>query len=219
MEQFDQKQKWYKYPRTYHFPCSPGATNDDRILSTGTYDVWNHEVVISEKLDGEGTNFYCDGWHVRSLDFEAHPSRNRIAALHATIASQIPYGWRFCVENLTAKHSIYYTDLPAICEVFGLWNGDTCLSWDDTVTYSALIGLNTVPVIYRGMWDYSLVEKFAADLDSEHQEGFVVRPTASFQFKDFNTLVGKWVRKNHIQSDSHWMRQKVVYNGIRINTV
>jgi hypothetical protein len=208
------QQKRYKYPRTFHFLESEGAQNDDRILPNGTSENWTHEVVITEKMDGENTSLYCDGWHVRSLDYEAHPSRNKIAAVHGRIAHLIPEGWRICCENLTAKHSIKYTELKEICEVFGIWNGETCLSWDDTETFSALLELPTVPVLWRGMWKPSLVSQFASEINPATQEGFVVRPTDSFQMKDFNHLVGKFVRKNHVQTSAHWMRSQIEYNEI-----
>jgi len=155
---------------------------------------------------------------VRSLDYEAHPSRNRIAALHARFSYLIPDGWRICAENLTVKHSIKYKDLQEICEVFGIWNGETCLSWDDTVIFSALLELPTVPILWRGIWnpEYSsvFVDQISRMINPETQEGFVVRPTASFQMKDFNHLVGKWVRKGHVTSGEHWMRSQIEYNEI-----
>ena len=57
-----------KYPRTPHFPWSPGATDDDKILQDlSVFD--KQPVVITEKMDGENTTIYADGYiHARSLD-------------------------------------------------------------------------------------------------------------------------------------------------------
>jgi len=56
------QQTRYKYPRTFHFPESPGAMNDDRILDPiESYAKWDHEVVITEKRDGENFSGYNDG--------------------------------------------------------------------------------------------------------------------------------------------------------------
>jgi hypothetical protein len=48
----DQFKRYYKYPRTYHLPHSPGMTDDDKLMPNfmGFRDT---EIVISEKMDGE----------------------------------------------------------------------------------------------------------------------------------------------------------------------
>jgi len=207
-----------KYPRTWHLPWSPGATSDDRMLAMETLLDWNYEVVITEKLDGENTSFYNDGIHARSIDYEPHPSRNKIKALHAQIAHDIPDGWRICCENLTAVHSIKYEKLKSICSVFSIWNGCKCLSWDDTVLFAGVLGLETVPVLYRGLWEpeYNSLSglPLADRLDTNKQEGYVIRPAGEFELRQFSTVVGKYVRKNHITTHGHWMRSKLEYNEI-----
>jgi hypothetical protein len=42
----------------------------------------------------------------------------------------------------------------------------------------------------------------------------IIRPTSSFQLKDFRNVVGKYVRAKHVQTHGHWMRQKIVYNEL-----
>ena len=43
-----------KYPRTWHLPCSPGVTKDDRVLAGHIVESWvDTDVVITEKMDGE----------------------------------------------------------------------------------------------------------------------------------------------------------------------
>jgi len=203
-----------KYPRTYHLPWSPGATKDDRRLPAEVVASWNHEVVVTEKMDGENTSFYWNDLHARSIDYEPHPSRNQIKALHAQIAHNIPKTFRICCENLTAVHSIYYENLKAFCQVFSIWDGMTCLSWDDTVMYAKLLDLETVPVIYRGIWTDDLQEKILSSIDTTKQEGYVIRPASTFQFREFRTVVGKYVRKKHVQTHGHWMRTKLAYNKV-----
>ena len=203
-----------KYPRTWHLPWSPGATKDDRMLTQDVIDGWKHEVVITMKMDGENTNFYNDGMHARSIDYEAHPSRDKMKALHASIAYNIPEGWRICCENLTAKHSLKYTNLKSICYVFSIWNGLKCMSWDDTILYTEVLGLINVPVLYRGPWDEAICHKITSELDTEHNEGIVVRPTTEFMMKEFHYKVGKFVRKSHVQTHGHWMRSKMEFNEL-----
>jgi hypothetical protein len=206
--------KLYKYPRSLHLPNSQGITSDDKVLSQDIVDSWNWEVVISEKRDGENFSLYSDYFHARSLNFEPHPSRNRIAALHSRIAYQIPTNFRICGENLTAVHSIKYCNLKEIFEVFGIWNEEQCLSWDDTVIFANLLNLPTVPILYQGIWGESVAKSIVETLDTSKQEGFVVRPTRAFYLNEFNSVVGKWVRHNHVISTSHWIRQKIEYNEL-----
>ncbi len=45
-----------KYPRTYHLPYSPGATSDDKKLSSNWFENYKgRQIIITEKLDGENT--------------------------------------------------------------------------------------------------------------------------------------------------------------------
>jgi len=45
-------------------------------------------------------------------------------------------------------------------------------------------------------------------------EGLVVRPAGQFHFSRFSEVVGKYVRKGHVQTDEHWMEKPVEFNGI-----
>ena len=202
-----------KYPRTYHFLWSPGLQNDDRQLpSTEGWD--GRQVVITEKMDGEGTTFYRDGLHARSMEFEPHPSREHIKAIHANIAYEIPENYRVCGENMTAVHSIRYENLPAYFMMFSIWDGLTCLSWEETMEWSAMLGLWTVPVLYWGEYSDGLCQELCKQLNPETQEGLVVRPAASFHYREFPYVVGKYVRKKHVKTDQHWMRKEVEFNGL-----
>jgi hypothetical protein len=178
------------------------------------------EAVITEKCDGENTTFYRDYLHARSLDYASHPSRDRVRALHAQIAHDIPEGWRVCGENLYAVHSIAYEALPAYFLVFSIWNDrNECLSWDDTILWAQLLGLQVVPVLYRGTWDESTVRRRDRDGQSllgGDREGYVVRLAASFHYRAFRRSVAKYVRANHVvHRDGHWTMRPVVPNHLR----
>ncbi len=200
---------YVKYPRTYHLPWSPGATDDDRILVDLT-GLEQERVVVTEKRDGENTSLYRDHIHARSLDSGSHPSRDRVKALWSSFAHEIPEGWRLCGENLYAKHSIHYKDLRGYLEIFSVWNDLTCLSWDETIEWCQLLDLPIVPVLYIGPWD----EKVVNGVFKEGMEGYVVRPTRSFHYREFRTVVGKYVRANHVQTHGNWMRQQIVPNEL-----
>jgi len=108
-----------KYPRTPHLPWSEGATSDDKILKSINHFI-GQEVVVTEKLDGENTSIYSDGkTHARSLSSASHPSRNWVRQLAAEIAYKIPSNIQIVGENLYAKHSIYYSQLPSYFICYG----------------------------------------------------------------------------------------------------
>lgn len=203
-----------KYPRTFHLPWSLGATDDDK-MHTSTQQWQEMEVVVTEKMDGENTTIYPDGYtHARSLDSGNHPSRNWVRALAARIATEgFPANLRICGENLYAKHSLGYSNLPAYFLMFSIWDGDTVLSWDETEEWAKLLDIPTVPVLYRGVWNENVVKSLMGDPDQ--MEGYVVRPTASFDRSDFSRLVGKFVRGNHVQAGStHWAHATMVVNKL-----
>lgn len=202
-----------KYPRTPHLPFSSGSTSDDKVLISLDHFV-GREVVVTVKMDGENTSIYRDGFHARSLDSRHHPSRDWIARFQATIGHDIPEGYRICGENLYARHSVAYDNLPSYFMGFSVWNGNVALSWDDTLEFFELLGVVPVSVIYRGMFDIRVLENLANEFDTLSNEGFVVRVAESFSYDDFGVSVAKWVRKNHVQTDQHWMHSEIVPNGI-----
>ena len=203
-----------KYPRTYHLPWSPGLTKDDRQMpDTTVFD--GKEVIVTLKMDGENTTIYRDFVHARSLVYEPHPSRNWMKVLQAKIGHEIPEGWRFCGENLTAVHSIEYDELPDHFMLFSVWNErNDCMSWEETKTWAELLDLNLVPVLYDGVFDRYYIEKLFAPHANKH-EGYVVRLAGQFAYSEFRRSVGKYVRKGHVHTHGHWMREQVRYNKLK----
>jgi RNA ligase len=204
-----------KYPRTFHLPWSPGLTDDDRLLpSTDVFK--GREVVMTEKMDGENTTMYHDYIHARSLDSGNHPSRGWVKNLHGQIQHDIPVGWRLCGENLYAEHSIRYDDLPSYFMLFSIWDEfNTCLSWDDTLQYAAVLGLEMVPVLYRGLWDEAKIRAIEKSLNLKTTEGYTVRVTDSFPYGSFRKSIAKFVRAGHVIQAHNWMMKSVVKNGLK----
>lgn len=201
-----------KYPRTPHLPWSPGASGDDVHL-TGLQDFEKRDVVVTEKMDGENTSLYRDGMHARSVDGRAHPSRDWVKRWHATIAMDLPEGWRFCGENCYAKHSVGYEQLQHYFYLFSVWSDENvCLSWSETEEWAALLGCALPRVFYQGEWDEKEVQSI--EIDEEKEEGYVVRISDRFAFDQFPESIAKWVRPNHVQTDQHWMSAEIVPNKI-----
>ena len=204
-----------KYSRTYHLPWSPGKTDDDRVLDDLS-GLEGEDVVVTVKMDGENTTMYSDYMHARSIDYETHPSRSWVRALHARIAHDIPPDWRVCGENLFAKHSIKYEKLADYFQVFSVWNEkNECLSWAETCEWASLLGLRMVPVLYQGPWDERTVRECQRDtFEGDPCEGYVVRVTRGFHYREFRRRLGKFVRANHVQTHGHWMRAPFVRNQL-----
>lgn len=205
---------WVKYPRTYHLPWSPGMNEDDRMMENP--DVFKgRRIIITEKMDGENTTMYRDYIHARSVDGRSHPSRNRVKQFWSQICGDIPEGWRVCGENLYARHSIAYDELPAYFMGFSIWNDrNVCLSWDETMEWFNLLGVVPVPVLYDGIYEKVPMSAFPTRMDI--CEGYVLRVADEIPYADFRKLVGKYVRANHVQTVKHWMHgQPIVPNGLK----
>lgn len=205
----------YKYPRTYHFSWSPGLVNDDRVIES--LDAFQgRRVIASNKVDGENCNLYSDAIHARSLDSKHHDSRNWVKSFWGGIKHQIPEGWRICGENLYAKHSIYYDNLPSYFMGFSVWDEENyCLSWDDTLTFFEKLSIIPVQTIFDGVFNE---EKLKSLVDADilnGQEGFVVRTADGFNYKDFSKRVVKYVRKGHVQTSTHWSTEKIIPNKLK----
>ena len=210
----------YKYPRTYHVPWSEGATSDDKTHSLSKIEEMfaNQEVVVTEKLDGENSSIYADGYtHARSIDSAHHASRSRLKALAAQICHDLPTGFRLCGENLYAKHSIAYSKLDAYFYLFSIFDEETCLSWKETQEYAELLGLILVPVLYQGPWNQDLIKNLwkGKSLVGDIAEGYVIRLAADFPLGSFAHTTAKFVRANHVQTDNHWMHQSITPNQLR----
>jgi hypothetical protein len=207
-----------KYPRTYHLPWSPGVLKDDKVM-TSLDGFQGREVIVTVKMDGENTSIYPDYVHARSIDYSKHDSRNLVKVLASKIGYEIPKGWRICGENVYAKHTIEYNNLEDYFLMFSIWNNQNmCLSWDETKDYAELFGLKTVPELWRGIWDEEIVKHLYQEMyNGDKCEGYVVRVVDGFHYKDFRNVVGKYVRRNHVQTVHHWMAQAVVPNKVKQN--
>lgn len=213
----DKFRKWVKYPRTYHLPWTGCMTKDDKkVKSMSVFE--GREVVVTRKMDGENTSMYSDHIHARSLDSRGGADRSWVKRFHALIQGDIPEEWRICGENLYAKHSLYYTDLESYFMGFSVWNKhNQCLSWDETQEYFALLGIVSVPVMYRGIYDEKVIRGLWKDFDEWYNEGYVMRITDSFAMRDFKTYVAKFVRANHVGENKHWRHQRLLKNELASN--
>jgi hypothetical protein len=208
-------QKYIKYPRTYHLPWS-NLLKDDRILESDINFI-NKRVIVTLKMDGENTTMYNDHIHARSLDSPTHDTRNWVKGLWSRISYLLDENMRICGENLYAVHSIEYKSLPTYFMLFSIWLDNRCLSWDETIEYAKILGLETVPVIYDDIYDR---EKIIKSFDSykNQNEGYVIRIAEEFNYIDFRKSIAKFVRPEFSQvvnnSHGHWISKKIVTNKL-----
>ena len=207
---------YVKYPRTYHLPFSASKTNDDRTLKDCS-QFEGLEVVVTAKLDGENTSIYQKYTHARSLENDSHPSRAWVKNFASRIGWEIPDNWRLCGENVYAKHAIAYDELESFFYLFSIWNEKNyCLSWDETKEYADMLELHTVPELYRGIWDEDKIVSISENLNTDKEEGFVVRVTDGFSYGAFRKSITKYVRANHVADSVHnWKMQEVIPNKIK----
>ena len=202
-----------KYPRTMHFLWSPGTTSDDRFAYYISKLIGT-PIVITEKLDGENNSMTSNGVYARShVDFTVSPWSAKVRELHSVLKSSISEDLYIFGEAMSAIHSIEYTHLTSHFYMFGARYKGVWSSWDEVEDYAFLLDLPTVPALFKGIVNS---EKELRELTEElvkqesalggSREGIVCRVQREFNDEEFESCVVKWVRKGHVQTDSHWTK-------------
>lgn len=222
-----------KYNRTFHFPWSPGATNDDKI-ATSVDRLIGVPIVITEKMDGSNTSLELDGCFARTHSGPpSHPSFDGLKALHAEQRWNIPHNMQFFGEWCYARHSIEYTELPGYWLMFNVRNFNPQKvytkmtdiyweSWKSVELWAGLWEVPTVPVLFKGTVKdekelKELTESFMKQPSAcgGIREGVVVRIADDFLDSEFSECVMKCVRANHVQTSEHWKDQEIIRNKLR----
>jgi len=197
---------YVKYPRTYHLPFSQGMNDDDRMMAN--LDAFEGKrVIVTEKLDGENSTIYNNYFHARSIDSANHESRNWVKNFISTFQFELPVDWRLCGENLYSEHSIHYEDLDSYFYAFSIWNDkNECLPWDESLEWFEMLhkDIKHVPVLYDGIFDKKVIIDLWNESLYDNHEGYVMRLADGFPMSQFRFNVGKFVRKDHINTGDHW---------------
>jgi hypothetical protein len=217
-----------KYNRTFHFPWSPGATNDDKI-ATFVDELVNVDIVITEKMDGSNTSLELGGCFARTHSGPpTHASFDGLKALHATIKHKIPDNYQLFGEWCYALHSIAYNELPGHFMLFNVRMcspelNDIWLSWEEVELWAEEIEVPTVPVLFKGKVSSEkelkeLTESFMIQpsLCGGIREGVVARIQKPFEDYRFSKCVMKCVRANHVQTSEHWKDQEIIKNKLKV---
>lgn len=219
-----------KYPRTCHFPFSPGANKDDKILSEQDLetDFINHRLVFTEKLDGSNVCLTNQDVFARShAGAPAHPSFSPLKQLHSEIKHLIPSGMSIFGEWCFAVHSIQYAILPHHLHIFGIRNDydEIWFDWNDVLDWSSELRLPTVPVILTGFATskaelQNYVETLAglSSVYGPTREGIVVRRFSNVRLNGEKIVgVGKYVNSHFKPGNEHWSKLKIVKQSVILN--
>lgn len=223
-----------KYIRTFHFPWSPGATNDDKI-ATSVEGLIGVPIVITEKVDGSNTSLEADGCFARThAGAPTHASFDMLKVLHATVKYKIPQNMQLFGEWCYALHSIPYSELPGYFLLFSVAEypnsksgkihspSRVWLSWEWVEKWAEEIGVPTVPVLFKGTVSsekelQELVESFMNQPSAcgGIREGVVARVAHTFKELESSTSIMKCVRANHVQTSDHWKDQEIIRNKVK----
>jgi len=207
--------KRYKYPKTPHIPQSHSREADDTHLDSLDHLYVIPRVIVTEKMDGENTTLYKDYIHARSIDSKHHPSRDWVKAFHASIKWMIPENMRLIGENLYAKHSIFYESLASYFYLFSVSRKTTFLSWDVVEEWAERIMCPVPRVLFIGELTPEIVDSLIEEIDTEKQEGFVIRNYYDFEEENFASNVAKYVRPKHVNTSDHWMHEQITKNHLK----
>lgn len=218
-----------KYNRTYHYDFSLGTTSDDRINREWFEDINRLDSAIHlEKMDGENTCMNGIGKFARS---HAAPTKNPWSEFLNQRFGQIQQDLKdmdieIFGENLYAIHSIVYPNLDDHFKVFAVRQLDRWLGWEEVKWYASVFDFHTVPeisIFKPSELSKKEIENFVVENCKEQsvfgslqngtiplvecrKEGIVTRNYNDFPVDTFKENVFKYVRKDHVQTDEHWVR-------------
>ena len=205
-----------KYPRTYHFPFSKGLSGDDKRVDLGWWEyLKDHELILTEKLDGQNNSIYRDGVFARSHSSPTtHPWDRYLTETYERIKNLLSPEEGIYGESLYAIHSIEYQKLPSYFFMFAARDEERWYSWDEVTEMAEILQLPTVPVLERRIFKspedlQRTIEEFMKHRSTfgDTIEGVVVRISENFLPEDFSKYVIKYVRENHVQTDTHWTKE------------
>jgi len=221
-----------KYPRTPHLPWSPGMSNDDRMIEDMSL-LLSQSTIITEKLDGGNICMTSRHVYARShTGTPSHPLYDLAKRIHAMISPYIPEFESWFFEWTYGVASITYAELPSPLHLIGIRDDDEMVwaSWRalelqvEQLNYQFPGVVHLVPrlaertgtILAGTSPDSTILQNVTerlAKMPSVYgptREGVVIRLASSFEDKDFDRSVAKWVREGHVQTDEHWMSREII---------
>lgn len=204
-----------KYPRTFHWPTSPGVQSDDKVHKN-IAELLGCEITITEKLDGSNVTLARGKVFGRSTSSPSqHAWHGMVRKHHAWKTYDLSPTLKICGEDLYAIHSIEYGPIPE-AETFYIFNVNDngyWLGYDARVALSEKLSIPMAPLWFRGVFhtEKELSKWLAENIKvgstlGGPMEGFVIQTVDGFYDSKFSTNVAKYVRAGHVQTDQHWSR-------------
>lgn len=205
-----------KYPRTYHLPFSPGVQSDDKIIRDIKPFI-GREVTVTEKADG-GCTILSQGeaWSRASGNPATEGWFAMVRKWHAWKTSTWDPNTSLYGEDLYGIHAIDYGEIPEnnTFRPFNLLQDGKWSSYDHRIKVIEGLEMVPVPLVFRGVFnsEKQLSTFLANEIKKPSRltnagssiEGFVIQSVDEFAFEDFSYNVCKYVRANHVQSNTHW---------------
>lgn len=167
-----------------YLPWSPKTYPDQILLSVQPFI--SRQIVVFTLMDGINTTFTQNS---------ISPPDKSIESIYNNIKDDIPDNYKFMGENLYNTKSIFYDNLLSHFLLHSIYNHhDICLSWDETVEWAELLDLKTLPVIFRGEFNPSLLKQLYHPIkDGNACLGYVVRVAGSFYQRSLDQSAAKYV--------------------------
>lgn len=243
--------KYGRNGKTFHVTFSPGTDSTDRknwkfldnifkgvekdeyAQEKGFEDVLPQnpieEIVVTEKLDGQGVCFNEFGLFARSHGAPSElPWDKTLRQKHQLIKNDLKdFKIEIFGENVYAVHSIEYLRLEHDFYAFAVRQGDQWLSWEEVEYWAEMFDFPTVPVLAKGstenfFTDEKSCEKYINGIvqgssvfgsidyytkEDCTMEGVVFRNADKYHVNNFVQNVFKWVRKGHVKPrQEHWTK-------------
>ena len=223
------RQDWesIKYPHTPYLNFTEGVDELD-VRKAGYMTVEKlvgKPLIVTIKMDGSNALLVRRGVAGRNASTATHNSFSLLKAKHSMMSHLIPKHLQVFGEWLYAKHSIHYVEelsIKAFFQIFAIYNRKyyMWLSWADVRKWANILGFQTVSVVKEFECDnpaqlQAILTGIGRKLVLGGHEGFVLRNKYPFYYGQFADNVGKYVRVNHVTTDKHWTKQKIIRNKLK----
>lgn len=197
-----------QHPSIPHLDTSPSQGR----LMVHASDFLGVHITVTEKMDGEIATIYPDGsYHPRSLTYSRHWSRDIVKQRIPGIATHMKHNEMFVFENMYAVHTIEYNDLKDYLYLLFIVRDGDVISARETKKIAETCGLATPTVLWSGV----LRSRWQLQKLSGFREGYVVRWSKRFPYKQLRLFAAKYVVEGFVQSgEEHWTNKVAKRNKI-----
>ena len=173
-----------KYPTIASLPWSENNKNNLTLLKMDGY--FNKKIIITKLNNRPPISIYSDGY-VHGVSTITTPIyKEQYNDLLKEVYSELEEGWRVC-GYLTKQKKAFIT-------IDSIWNNkNECLSWEDTVEWCEILGLELPEILYKGIYNkeellYVQLFKIIEGLDY----GYLIRSSEKIHYAEFAYKVAKF---------------------------